>query len=851
MSIDVRDDDSSASPSGGGEIQTNPDAGLPDPGAAATLDDLVVLLRALKIWAGNPSFDVITQRINAGWTAAGRPAAELARRGTVVDCFKTGRRRVNADLIAAVAQALHPDAGYVAQWRQALRVVSGESRAAAQVRAQDRLPDDLAEFTGRAAQLARLRDAPPVVAVEGMAGVGKTRLAIHAGHLLGPFDQVLFADLRGFHPAQPPADPAAVLESFLELLGVPAQRMPHDLDGRAAHYADLLAGRRTLVVLDNAVDEQQVRPLLAGTRTIVTSRRRLDLPGARRIALDVFSHAEAAAFLGQAVAGVPVGADPGALGRVADRCGRPALALGLVAGHIRTTAGWTVADHADRLDERHRDRRLDTGVSLALDLSYQHLPADRRRLLRLLALHPGHDVDAYAAAALAGSDLDAARGHLDDLATDHLLQRTETGRYVFHDLVRAFTAERTRDEDAPRARQAAVTRLFDHYLATAAAAMDVLHPAEKHRRPAVDPVSTPAPDLTDPDDAVAWLNRERVTLIAVAAQRSPAHTVRLSRTLFRYLNGGHNADALILHGHARAVAQQTGDLTAEAQVLTQLGTAYTRLGRYDESADHLRQALELFRRGDNRSAEAPTLTNLGQLEVRLGHYEAAAGYFAEARDRHREAGDVVGEVRGLAGLGLVQVMLGRPDRAVEHHTEGLALARKAGSRMLECELLSSLGDAERRVGDFEPAGLHLRESLAIGRQLGNRTTEGFTLDCIGILETDRGNTAAAVELHEQALVIFRETGDREGDASAYNGLGDAANADGRPAEAISAYGMALGTAVEIGDRYEEARAHTGLGRACAALGRPGEADRHFGTAIEIYTALHSPEADRVRGFARR
>jgi hypothetical protein len=199
----------------------------PDPGQAETLDGLVEHLRRLKVWAGDPSYERITERINATWRAAGRPASELARKSTVADCFKTGRRRMNADLVIAVVRALHPDIAHVAQWRQALRVIGGESRAAAQVRVQDSLPQDLPEFTGRTVEIKRLRQAVHVAredsgavvcAIEGMAGIGKTQRAVHIGHLLSrdnAFGRVLFVNLRGFHPdpAQPPVDPTAVLDA--------------------------------------------------------------------------------------------------------------------------------------------------------------------------------------------------------------------------------------------------------------------------------------------------------------------------------------------------------------------------------------------------------------------------------------------------------------------------------------------------------------------------------------------------------------------------------------------------------------------------------------------------------------
>ncbi|PRY32017.1 hypothetical protein [Pseudosporangium ferrugineum] len=359
-------------------------SGPPDPGAVRSLDELVGCLRALKLWAGNPSYDAVTRRVNEHRRAARRPDAELARRGTVVDCFKTGRRRINSDLMLAVVRALHDDTGYLAHWQQALRVTLAETAAAGQVRVLDRLPDDVPSFTGRRDETARLTRAagaaagPLVCVLSGMAGVGKSQLAVHAGHLLaagGGSGTTLFVNLRGFHPdpGQPPTEPGAVLDGFLRLLGVSGHDIPHGLPARSALFRELLAGRRALVVLDNAADEDQVRPLLPGgpeTLTLITSRRRLDgLEGVLRLDVEPFGPDEAEGLLRRSVPGIAVGDDGSAYARIAARCGHLPLALSVVAGQMGARPGWTVTDHADRLDERHRHRRLDSGVEVALHLS--------------------------------------------------------------------------------------------------------------------------------------------------------------------------------------------------------------------------------------------------------------------------------------------------------------------------------------------------------------------------------------------------------------------------------------------------------------------------------------------------
>jgi tetratricopeptide (TPR) repeat protein len=843
---------------------------LPDPGQAGTLDDLVERLRWLKVWAGDPSYEVIAGRVTAAWTAAGRPAVELPGKNTIADCFKAGRRRLNPDLVVAIVSALHPDAGYATQWRQALQVIGGKTQAAAQVRVQDRLPQELAVFTGRVTELHQLcralHDGRPdgstvvISAIEGMAGIGKTQLAIHAGHLLlreQRFDLVLFVNLRGFHPdpVQPPADPAAVLDGFLRLLGVPGQQIPHDVDARTRLYRGLLAGTRTLVVLDNAATADQVRPLLPetpGCPVLVTSRRNLsDLSPAVHLAVDVFTPDEALQFLTRAAPDVPVGEDLDAAVRIAACCGHLPLALGLVAGHMRAKPGWTLTDHADRLDARHHNYRLDTGVELALDLSYQHLGADQRRLLRLAALHPGQDLDAYAAAALADTDLPTAQSHLDHLYHDHLLQQGTAGRYTFHDLIRAYATGRAHDEDRPPERHAALTRLFDHYLAATATAVDTRYPAEVHKQPEIPTASTPTPDLTDPDAALGWLNTERPTLVAVivhtaAAHGWPNHTTRFSRLLFRYLEGGHLADAVTVHGHAEHAARHSGDPIGQAHALIALGSSYQLLGRYGSATEHARQALDLFRQVQDPVGQARSLTCLGVVEQRSGHYRTATDHYARALTLYRRTGHRTGEALVLANLGNVDMRLGHYRTAADHYAQALTLCRQAGQRTGASVTLASLGFVEVRSGRYGLAGNYLNRALTLCRELGNRTNEAVTLDVIGILHACLGQPEQAAEYHRQALALFREIGYREGEVWAFNGLGEAAHTAGRAADALTHHTAAHTIAADIGVRTQQARAHTGLGHAHHTLGHPGLAREHYQHALKLYTDLGVPEADQIR-----
>jgi tetratricopeptide (TPR) repeat protein len=782
-------------------------AGPPDPGLARSLDELVGCLRALKLWAGDPSYETITRRVNVRWQAAGRPADEPARRGTVVDCFKTGRRRINADLVIAVVQALRDEAGYLAHWGQALRVSLAETAAAAQVRVLDQLPDDIATFTGRHAEMDRLRrlavgtaGGQVVCVLAGMAGVGKTQLAVHAGHLLvaeGQFDTTLFVNLRGFHPdpGQPPAEPAAVLDGFLRLLGLSGHEIPHGLHERGMVFSERLAGRRALVILDNAATEEQVRPLLprgAGNLILITSRRRLaGLDPEVHLEVDLFTADEAEQLLVRSGPRVAIGPDQSAHRRVAERCGHLPLALSVVAGQIAARPGWTVTDHADRLDERHRHRRLDTGVELALHLSYQHLPGQRQALLRRMAAHPGPDLDDHAGAALLDTDPDTAAAHLRHLAAEYLIQQPVAGRYMMHDLVRAYAADRAHDEDRPADRQSALSRLFDHYLYSAAAAMDALYPAERHRRPTLPPRSPAGPRLDDPKTALLWLDAERATLVAVcmhAARNSrPEHTVRLAGTLYSYLdNGGHPADAFTVHTEAQHAARLLGDGIAEATALTNLGVVCWQLSRHPEAIAHLERALSLSRQFHDGRGEARILGNLGVVHSTTRQSEISAGYHQQALDRFVQLGDRVGEANTLTNLGSVYVRFGRPAPAVEQNSRALAIFRDLQHHGGEATALNNLGDAHVMLGRF----------------------------------------VDAVTYYEQALALFRDLGERYGETCALNGLGQALAGQDKRDDAIARHMDALTLATEIGKPEEQTRARTALARLHESAGQVERAREH-------------------------
>ncbi|MFF9351264.1 hypothetical protein [Streptomyces sp. NPDC014734] len=440
---------------------------LLDPGRARTMDEFIGELRLLKAWAGNPSITEITRRVHAAWRQVGRPRNEWPARSTVGNCFRIGRRRPNTDLLLAVVHALvDGDAATVSTWRQAMRAVLGEVEASARVTAYDRLPAPPSLLIGRDDLLTRAEslfldeDAAPVLALEGMAGTGKTALALALVHRVRPAGRpdapVLFARLRGTAPGAPPVDPSAVLECFLRLLGVGGERIPHGLEARVQLYRQTLAGTGTLIVLDDAADGDQIRPLLPGSptcRTVVTSRSALyDVDGVERLRVPPLDAAGSAELLGRVAGAERLGPGPAAGRRIGELLGHQPQALTIIGRHLRDHPNWDLADY---YRESLTLLAMEGGVRTSVAASDARLPLGARRLLRLLALHPLHDMGIQAIAALADESAASVHRHLTALTRVHLVHEVEPDRYRLPDLVHAYAEERISiDEPASRIKEA-------------------------------------------------------------------------------------------------------------------------------------------------------------------------------------------------------------------------------------------------------------------------------------------------------------------------------------------------------------------------------------------------------------
>ena len=526
------------------------------------------------------------------------------------------------------------------------------------------LPRDIASFTGRGPELARLTGAVAgaaarggvvgIHAIGGMAGIGKTTLAVHAAHQLAPGfpDGQFFVPLHAHTPGQRPADPADALASLLLTAGIAAQQIPPGLEARAGRWRDCVAGKKILLLLDDAAGHDQVTPLLPGTAgalVLVTSRRHLTaLEDAQSISLDTLTAGEAAELLARLAA--RPGLDPGdpAVGEITGLCGCLPLAVGMLARQLHHHPAWTPADlAADLAAARDRLELMaaeNVSVAAAFGLSYADLTPGQQRLFRRLGLHPGTDIDAYAAAALDGTDPAAARRGLAGLYDQYLLTEPARGRYRLHDLIREHARTLAAADPAAETDQG-LGHLLDYYQHTAALAEARLARQSRTRPAPAAVISPPAavPDLPDRTGALSWVRAERASLLACLdhATRTGQHAraVALTAGLAALLRqDGPWSEAITRHATAAQAARHLGDRPGEASALNDLGVVRRLTGDYPGAAEALEAALGLCRDLSDRLGQANALNELGAVRRLTGDYLGAAEALEEALGRYRDLG---------------------------------------------------------------------------------------------------------------------------------------------------------------------------------------------------------------------
>jgi tetratricopeptide (TPR) repeat protein/DNA-binding XRE family transcriptional regulator len=661
------------------------------------------------------------------------------------------------------------------------------------------LPVAPRHFTGRAGDLTRLTALLPpagaddggtqragavvIAAIDGTAGVGKTTLAVVWAHQVRERfpDGQLYVNLRGYAPG-PPVTAAEALDGFLRALGVPIAEIPPGVAERAALFRSLVDGRRVLVVLDNADNAEQVRPLLPGSgpgMVLVTSRGNLAglavSAGAVRINLSRLPTADAVTLLGAVVGPARAGREPEAVAELVRLCARLPLALQVAGQRAAARPHGRLADVAAELaDEQRRLQLLSpatdefTAVRPVFSWSYHALPGSEARLFRLLGLHAGPDIGADAVAALAGVDAVAATGLLDGLADAHLVEHTDRDRLASHDLLRAYARERLETEEPPGERRQALLRLTGYYLHTAAAADRLLHPG-RHRALAT---ATPPPNqpraLDTFDEALTWCDAEKANLIAAidAAAQAGLDTAawQLANNLwsFSYLRK-HWSDWISVNQTGLAAACRAGDVNGQARMLNGLAVALMGAGRFDDAVEQFHRARPLFHETGDRWGEAGVLINLADTFLGQRRYDTAL-------DHAELALPLVGELdtpylEGIALGTLSEAYLGlrRYDKALHNFRRVLELCRRIGHRHGEGTTLLHLGKACLGLRRYDSALDYLTQALELSRVSADRHGEGHALMYLGNLYDATHRPAPARRHWLTALPILDDIGDPRGD----------------------------------------------------------------------------------------
>ncbi|MFG2039038.1 BTAD domain-containing putative transcriptional regulator [Dactylosporangium sp. NPDC048998] len=686
------------------------------------------------------------------------------------------------------------------------------------------LPRDITDFAGRAELVQRLVGAlrderPEVVAIDGMAGTGKTTLAVRVAHAAAERypDGQLYLDLRG-HSDRAPLDPGEAIGALLRQLGVPAERVPPGLDDRAVLWRTELADRQVLVLLDNALGTAQVLPLLPGTAhtgVVITSRRRLGgLDGAQTVSLDVLPLDDAVELLRRTV-GERAYADPACTIEVAELCGRLPLAVRLAGARLQHRPSWSVSDLAVRL--RTANRRLPElavdgrTVAAAFTLSYQQLAVPLRRLFAVLGLHPSGDFEPAAAAALAGLPVHEAEALLEDLVDVHLVEAPAAGRYRLHDLLRDYAAQLAQDDAE------ALLRLLDHYLYSVVGATRFTELSDARSLLRLDAPPPTAPEFATQPEARRWLERELPNVLSVARLAAEAgrhrHTCMLTRAVSPLLFGfGFGEAQLDLYERAIEAAVALPDAELEGESRNYLAAVYFRTGRLTDALAALQTVIRIGERENLPRLIGTALTNLAMLYSRLGQYPEAIASAEAAADIAIDEVPPSLEFKRNSTIGLVHTQAGNYAQALAANRRGLAVALRIGGIRPVAIMFGELGLVHLHLGHLTVATALLRRALVLKRDSVNQYGAAETLSKLGTAYRLQGRITDAITCQRAARDQMERVADVSGQCLAANDLALTLRAAGRGDEADWLNKEAYAKASRIGDRYEQARALAGLNR---------------------------------------
>ncbi|MET8122662.1 BTAD domain-containing putative transcriptional regulator [Micromonospora sp. NPDC005189] len=732
---------------------------------------------------------------------------------------------------------------------------------AGQIKPVDHLPRAVADFVGREDVLARLlaetrrveERVPAVHMIDGMAGSGKTALAVHLARQVSARypDAALFIDLCG-HGEKNRVEPASALVTLLRQLEVPADQVPVEFDAKVELWRRELGRRRSVIVLDNAASSEQILPLLPTEPTavvLVTSRRRLSHPDVSPSqTLPVMSPEEGVDLLALTVGRARVDAEPEAAAEVVRRCGHLPLAIRLAGARLAHRRSWRLADLAEQMGDGtpalHHLAQEESTVAGAFAASYQPLPEPIRRVFRFLGLYPGNRLSPPAVAALTGLTVAEAHAALDDLVDRNLLEDLDSTRYRLHDLMRQYSVELCVRTDSPNDRRLGLTQLFDFALEAALRVADLLEPGVI--RSQVTHLSSGRPELVEAlgEPNVDWLETERTELVTMVlfAQESGfhRHSWQLARALWRFCYiRGYFEDIILTHRHGLVAAEAAGDIDALALMNNYLASAYVRTGDKRGALDHLTRSVDLSRNSRDVLNAARYRANLAAVYWWSGHLTESVKLGLECLRDHKVYGNAGGSIL-LPNLGLALTALGRYEEALRLHRLHLAWARTNSDKFHTLNALSHIGAVRVRMGDYPQAIRILMASLALRDRTGHRYAEAEVRNDLGIAYRGLGRLVEAEQQHEVARKLSIGSGERHVEAAALNELGRTLVAQGRGGEAAEMHQEALRLATRISHPHEQGRALAGLAEHFARVDA-AEARRHWERALAIFRRMGVPE----------
>ncbi|MBL1101895.1 tetratricopeptide repeat protein [Streptomyces sp. 205] len=698
--------------------------------------------------------------------------------------------------------------------------------------------------------------------VSGMAGVGKTAVAVHTARSLASRfpDGQAFLDLRAHSPAQGPMSPSAALSTLLRMFGVSPDTIPVQLDELIAQWRTTIAARRAVIVLDDAASPEQVSPLLPGNSpslTIITSRRHLaGLPHALPIPLDVLPADDAVALF-RSFAGQERTQDAAATTRIVHMCGYLPLAIELVASRYRSRPSWTLTTLSERLARGtgplNEIRNADEEMVRAFDLSYRALDQAQRRAFRRLGLHPGPDFTAKAAAALLDLPAEETERLIEALLECHLLREPTPDRYRYHDLLGEYARMLARSEDTDQDHRQAMDRLTTFYLMGAEQADRLAYP-RRVRLAGYRTDQPPAlPRIRTAQEARAWFAAEHGNLLATEhharSHDAPWGAARMAHALAGFLDAEcHWQNAADLLQHAVDYWSRTGDQPALCHALLCLSSNQASTGRYPQAAETGERALDIARTTGDYEAEAESYRVLGVLHWHLGENQTAVKLHQRALAISMNAGNLWTQARCRNNIAISLLALGKISLAQHHFREAISGFRATGDQSGLIRTLNNLGDLYAHRGDLTLARQTFEQLLPLTESTGNLYAHAMVRTNLATILAESGDIDTALALHRQALADFRTLGDRKSQATAHNGLGEAHHKSGSIEASAENHLQALQIAREIGAPQEVTRALRGAGRAELSRGQLDSAAEHFEAAIIVAHRVNAlDEEARAQG----